>query len=423
MMMKFTCNTGELNQGINSALLAVSPKSTLLALEGILVRVTTKEITLMSYNLEMGITAIVDAKVEKTGEIIIPAKVFSDIIRRIESDEVTIEADDRCLVQITGGVSQFTILGMTSEEFPELPEVGEAQGFSIPMETLSSMVDMTRYAIATNDTKPVQTGCLFELQDDELVVVAVDGFRLALRREKVEHHEPMRFIVPGKTLGELLKLMGEEGNVVVEASRKHILFDMGNVLIRFEPKQYVKNAGLSESDQQLLLRELYGSIDWVRLDRGTLTEAEVIDRCVSRVGEHLRGAVEKLVGHWDRPELPVEGMKALTDELYEKGYGLYLLTNAGPRQREYWPRFRAGEHFPEERVYRSADVHLLKPDPAFFEGALEKFGLNRAECVFIDDSAANAEGAQRVGLDAIVFFGDAARLRKQLHARGVDVSE
>ena len=168
---------------------------------------------------------------------------------------------------------------------------------------------------------------------------------------------------------------------------KNILFDMGNVLIRFEPKQYVKNAGLSESDQQLLLRELYGSIDWVRLDRGTLTEAEVIDRCVSRVGEHLRGAVEKLVGHWDRPELPVEGMKALTDELYEKGYGLYLLTNAGPRQREYWPRFRAGEHFPEERVYRSADVHLLKPDPAFFEGALEKFGLNRAECVFIDRRA------------------------------------
>lgn len=84
-----------------------------------MVRVTTKEITLMKYNLEMGITAIVDAKVEKTGEIIIPAKVFSDIIRRIESDEVTIEADDRCLVQITGGVSQFTILGMTSEEFPE----------------------------------------------------------------------------------------------------------------------------------------------------------------------------------------------------------------------------------------------------------------------------------------------------------------
>ncbi len=204
---------------------------------------------------------------------------------------------------------------------------------------------------------------------------------------------------------------------------KNVLFDMGNVLIRFEPRQYVQKVGLSESEQQLMLRELYGSIDWIELDRGTVNEAEIIERVTARTGEHLRGAIEKLVCHWDRPELPVEGMKALTDELYEKGYELYLLTNAGPRHREYWPRFAAAEHFPEERIYRSADVHLLKPDPAFFEGALEKFGLDRSECVFIDDSAANAEGAQRAGLDAIVFFGDAARLRKQLRARGVDVSE
>lgn len=204
---------------------------------------------------------------------------------------------------------------------------------------------------------------------------------------------------------------------------KNILFDMGNVLIRFEPKRYVKNAGLSESDQQLMLRELYGSIDWIELDRGTIDEAEIIERVTARVGEHLRGVVEKLVRHWDRPELPVEGMKELTAELYEKGYGLYLLTNAGPRHREYWPRFAASEHFLEDRIYRSADVKLLKPDPAFFEGALEKFGLDRRECVFIDDSATNAEGAQRVGLDAIVFFGDAARLRRELRERGVDVSE
>ena len=228
MMMKFTCNTTALTQGINSALLAVSPKSTLLALEGIMVQAGFREISLVSYNLEMGITASLEAQVEQMGQIIIPAKMFYDIIRRIESDEVTIEADDRCLVQITGGVSQFTILGMTAEEFPELPEVGEAAGFTMPMETLSSMVDMTRYAIATNDTKPVQTGCLFELENGELTVVAVDGFRLALRRERVQSEETMRFIVPGKTLGELLKLMTPEGNVAVEVSRKHILFDMGS---------------------------------------------------------------------------------------------------------------------------------------------------------------------------------------------------
>lgn len=115
-MMKFTCNTQLLSQSINAAMLAVSPKSTLLALEGILVRAAVREIALVSYNLEMGITASMEARVEEPGEIIIPAKVFSDIVRRIESDEVTVEADDRCLVQITGGVSQFTILGMTDRK-------------------------------------------------------------------------------------------------------------------------------------------------------------------------------------------------------------------------------------------------------------------------------------------------------------------
>ena len=98
---------------------------------------------------------------------------------------------------------------------------------------------------------------------------------------------------------------------------KNVLFDMGNVLIRFAPEVFVRNAGVSGDDQKLLLRELFGSIDWIELDRGTIGEAEIIERCTARVGEPLRGAVEKLVGCWDRPELPVEGMKALSDELYE----------------------------------------------------------------------------------------------------------
>lgn len=225
--MKFTCNTQLLNQNINNVLLGVAPRSTLLALEGILVRAQNGSISMVGYNLDMGITAELEAKVEEPGEIIIPAKVFSDIVRRLDSDELTLTADERSLVEITAGVSQFTILGMSSEEYPELPTVGEAPGFVMPMEKLASMIDMTRYAIATTDTKPVQTGCLFELEDGCLTVVAVDGFRLALRREPVEHTEKLRFIVPGKTLGELLKLMTGEGNVSVEVSQKHILFDMG----------------------------------------------------------------------------------------------------------------------------------------------------------------------------------------------------
>lgn len=204
---------------------------------------------------------------------------------------------------------------------------------------------------------------------------------------------------------------------------KNILFDMGNVLIWFAPETYVRNAGLSEPDQKLLLRELYGSVDWVRLDRGTITESEIIERCTQRVGERLRGAVERLVMQWDRPELPVEGMRELAAELAANGYELYLLTNAGPRHREYFPRFSVGPLFPEERIFRSADEKLLKPQHEFFERALDRFGLNKSECVFIDDSVANVEGAANIGLDAIVFRGDVSQLRAELRKRGVNVKE
>ena len=203
---------------------------------------------------------------------------------------------------------------------------------------------------------------------------------------------------------------------------KNILFDMGNVLIRFAPDVYVQNVDVSEDDRKLLLRELFGSADWVQLDRGTVTEQELIDRVTARVGEHLRGAVETLVRQWDRPELPVEGMRELTGELAENGYELFLLTNAGPRHREYWPRFRASEHFPRERVFLSAEEKLLKPQHEFFETALERFGLDRRECVFIDDSVMNVEAAINIGLDAILFRGDAAELRRCLRSRGVNVS-
>lgn len=202
---------------------------------------------------------------------------------------------------------------------------------------------------------------------------------------------------------------------------RNILFDMGNVLIRFDPETYVRNAGLSAEDGALLLRELYGSVDWVRLDRGTITETEIIERCTQRVGERLRGAIESLVLHWDRPELPVDGMKELAGELAANGYELYLLTNAGPRHREYFPRFSVGPLFPEERIFRSADEKVLKPQHEFYERALDRFGLDRNECVFIDDSAANVEGAMNVGLDAIHFRGSAAQLRGELRARGVKV--
>ena len=227
--MKFLCKTDLLNKAIMNVSLAVAPKSSLVALEGILIRAQGSQISLVGYNLELGITTSVEAKVADEGEVVIPAKLFSEIVRKIESEEITISCDSRFLVEITGGVSQFTILGMSSLEFPELPSVGEeAAAVTLPRNKLGSMIDQTLFAVATSDAKPVHTGCLFHLEQGQVTVVAVDGFRLAMRKEKAEIEEPMTFIVPGKSLGELLKLLdSSEEPVELQVSRKHIMFTIG----------------------------------------------------------------------------------------------------------------------------------------------------------------------------------------------------
>ena len=197
---------------------------------------------------------------------------------------------------------------------------------------------------------------------------------------------------------------------------RNMLFDMGNVLMRFAPEVFVGRLGLGEDDARLLKNTVYGGVDWVRLDRGAISEEELLRRVRARLPARLHTAAETLIRRWDDPPLSVEGMEALAGELSEKGYGLFLLTNAGPRHREYWPKYPAARFVPEERVFRSADYQLLKPESAFYTAALERFGLAAGECLFIDDNAVNCEAAARLGIGTVVFHG-ADDLRRELKAR------
>ena len=197
---------------------------------------------------------------------------------------------------------------------------------------------------------------------------------------------------------------------------KNILFDMGNVLIRFEPKRYVKNAGLSESDQQLLLRELYGSIDWVRLDRGTITEEEVYVHACARLPAELHAAAEYIIYHWNEPIVPITGTADVVRELKARGYTLYLLSNAARRQHTYWHDIPGSECFSGTLI--SADVHLLKPEAAIYQALFDKFDLTAASCLFVDDFPPNIEAAENAGMQGIVFH-DAGQLREELKARGI----
>lgn len=200
---------------------------------------------------------------------------------------------------------------------------------------------------------------------------------------------------------------------------KNIVFDMGNVIIRFDPELFMSRLGLAEEDRKLLKRELFVSLEWSRMDRGSLTDEEAAEIVCRRVPERLHDAVRRLVGMWDRPILPVEGMYELVEELRGMGYGIYLLSNASFRQHDYWPRVPASKFFDGTLI--SADVKLVKPQPEIYRLLCDKFSLVPEECVFIDDSTSNAEGAYFCGINALVFHGDAHEMRLKLNELGVKV--
>lgn len=198
---------------------------------------------------------------------------------------------------------------------------------------------------------------------------------------------------------------------------RNLLFDMGSVLVDFDPRRFVREASLSEADALLIREELFGSIEWAQLDRGLLTDAQLLERMKPRFPQRLWPSLERMISHWDEPPLGVEGMYELVEELSRAGFGLYLLSNAALRHDEYWPRYPVSRFF-GDRLLISAHEKITKPDPRFYRLALERFGLDPAECLFIDDLPINAEAAVCCGMDALVFRG-AARLRRELTEKGL----
>lgn len=202
---------------------------------------------------------------------------------------------------------------------------------------------------------------------------------------------------------------------------RNIVFDMGNVLLYFDRDYFISRLGIEGEDKELLKREVFLSLEWARMDRGSMTDAEAAESVCRRLPERLHEAARKLVKMWDRPILPIEGMYELIEELKAKGYGIYLLSNASYRQHDYWPRVPASRFFDGTLI--SADEKVVKPQPEIYRLLLERFQLQAEECFFIDDVPANIEGAFYCGLPGAVFHGDAGLLRRDLRAAGVDVSE
>ena len=198
-----------------------------------------------------------------------------------------------------------------------------------------------------------------------------------------------------------------------------IVFDMGGVLIKFDREYFIRRLDVDPKDEKILMDEVFWSLEWARMDRGSLTEAEAAKSICARLPERLHLAAERLVTMWERPILEVDGMYELIRELKTKGYQVLLLSNASVRQHEYWPRIPASELFDGKLI--SSDVHLVKPQPEIYRLLCDTFHVLPEECFFIDDSPINIEGAYEVGIQGSIFHGDVGALRRSLRSAGVTV--
>lgn len=202
---------------------------------------------------------------------------------------------------------------------------------------------------------------------------------------------------------------------------RNVIFDMGNVLIRFAPREFIRRCGVEdEKDRELIWQEVFHSVTWVRLDRGDCTEEEAVAEICKKLPERLHSAARQVITGWALPDLEIAETQSLAQTLSDKGYTLYLFTNAGEGQRRYFRQYPAAQLF-EGRVFLSADWKLLKPSTEYFEAAMRHFSLRPEECLFIDDAPYNVEAAIRVGLDGIVYHGDPKRLTDDLRAHGIDI--
>ena len=198
---------------------------------------------------------------------------------------------------------------------------------------------------------------------------------------------------------------------------KNIIFDMGQVLIKWSPELLIGRLGVSAQDGKLLKAEVFGGVEWTAMDRGRLSAQEGLAQICRRLPERLHAAARALVLDWWKGELvPMDGMAELIGELKGRGYGIYLLSNATSTLHSYFDRIPGSEHFDGKIV--SADEVLLKPQHEIYERLYSRYALRPEECLFIDDSPANVDGAQCTGMDAIVFRGEVQILRRELNVKG-----
>ena len=232
--MKIICSKNSLLKSVNISLKAVPSKTTMPILECILINASANQIKFTTNDMELGIETIVEGIIEEKGIVALDAKIFYEIIRRLPDNDVTIKTDDKFTATITCEKAKFTIPGRSGEDFAYLPIIEKDEPLTISQYTLKEMIRQTIFSIAVNENNKLMTGELFEIKDNYLKVVSLDGHRIAIRRMELKRdYSDRKVVVPGKTLNEISKILSGEmdDQVSIYFTKNHILFEFDQTMV------------------------------------------------------------------------------------------------------------------------------------------------------------------------------------------------
>ncbi|MEE1280499.1 MAG: DNA polymerase III subunit beta [Oscillospiraceae bacterium] len=231
--MKIIVNKEDMKSAVTKVIGAVSQKSAISAIEGILLKSFGNTLFLAGYDLEMGITATIPAKVLREGDVIFPAKLLLELLMKVDGDEISFDLDDKYMCIIESGKAEFRIMGIAADEFPDLPSLSIDNHFTLSQGELRDMINQTFFAIALTEQRPVHTGSKFDIKNGYFNLISVDGFRLAHCKRKIEDDGERSFVVPRKTLSELMKIISDDYDetISVNLSKKHIIFEIDNYTV------------------------------------------------------------------------------------------------------------------------------------------------------------------------------------------------
>ncbi len=257
--MKIICSKSDLLHGVNIVSKAVPSKTTMAILECILIDASSSEIKLTANDMELGIETKINGNISERGIIALDAKIFTEIVRKLPDNDVTIETDAQFKTTITCEKAKFNIIGKSGEDFSSLPYIERNDSISISQFTLKDIIRQTIFSIADNDNNKLMTGELIDIKGDEMKVVSLDGHRISIRKIQLKQsYNDKKVVVPGKTLVEISKILtgDAEDEVNIFFTDKHIVFEFDNttVVSRLIEGEYFKIEQMLSSDYETKVR-------------------------------------------------------------------------------------------------------------------------------------------------------------------------